>query len=471
MNRCTLTLVLALTALLLPASALAAPGSGIVLSVDRSDHAVQVVDAGHFVHDYHYGKIPKVATGSRVRFKISGKNITAVRKLGKASAVSFFAKVVRSGTHVLVLRLADGSTLALGARQLAQAKVTMPAAKSKAHVTADTSRVGRVVINVAGLRAGETVLVTESTNKRNLVVTIELIGTPGGVKVSELQLSGVVTDLERNTFEVTTADGSVISLRMAPAILANLNLNYCDEVTVAYHVDGGAFIADTVVDTGPSTTGMCANNPGSGPAGGNAIGTITSVSDSSITIDQGAGQGPLTFTVDDPSITAGFVVGDGVDVTYTQDSDGTLDANNVQYVEDDAIGAVTAVSAGSVTITNASTGTPDTFVADPTIDMFDGVEVGDEVDISYHLGAGQNVADSVDDFGPGELGAAGAVTAVGAGSMTITDSLTGHADTFVADPTADMFDGVAIGDQVNVIYHLADGQNVADNVDDNGPEN
>jgi len=49
--------------------------------------------------------------------------------------------------------------------------------------------------------------------------------------------------------------------------------------------------------------------------------------------------------------------------------------------------------------------------------------------------------------------------------------LTGHADTFVADPTADMFDGVAIGDQVNVIYHLADGQNVADNVDDNGPEN
>jgi hypothetical protein len=32
--------------------------------------------------------------------------------------------------------------------------------------------------------------------------------------------------------------------------------------------------------------------------------------------------------------------------------------------------------------------------------MFDGVEIGDEVDVTYHVGVGVDVVDNVDDSGP-----------------------------------------------------------------------
>jgi hypothetical protein len=200
-------------------------------------------------------------------------------------------------------------------------------------------------------------------------------------------------------FAVMTADGSILNLNMAQDTLAGLNLSYCDSVTVSYHEDQGALMADSVQDSGASTSAACAGDSSSG-TDEDAIGAITSVSGSSVTIDQGAGQGTLEFTVDDPSITDGFDVGDVVDVTYTEDSDGSLDASDVEYVEDDATGVVIAVGAGSLTVTDDSTGNPDTFTADPGAGMFDGVEIGDEVDVTYHVGAGVDVVDNVDDSGP-----------------------------------------------------------------------
>ena len=400
MNRLLSTLAVALATLAVPASALAASSTGTVLSINRSQHVVQIVDAAHAVHAYHYRQLAHVKGGSRIRFRLSGSGITAVRSLGKASTVSFYGQVVRSGARALVLRLADGNEVSFGPKRLAHTHASAPRVAGKARAVGNaTTQVGQVTITIEGLQPGETVLVTESTDGRgNSAITIELTGTASGGSVAEQQLGGIVTDIETDTFEVTTTDGSVLNLHMAEDALADLNLNYCDEVIVSYHEDAGMLIADSVQDSGASTSGDCA---GGGSPGGDqdAVGTITSVSDGAVTIDQGSGQGTLTFTVDDPSITGGFSVGDVVDVTYSQDSDGTLDASDVEYVENDATGVVTAVGAGSVTITDDSTGAPDTFTADPTGGMFDGVLVGDEVDVTYHVGAGGPVVDGVDDSG------------------------------------------------------------------------
>jgi hypothetical protein len=48
-------------------------------------------------------------------------------------------------------------------------------------------------------------------------------------------------------------------------------------------------------------------------------------------------------------------------------------------------------------MTDAVSNQPDAFTADPTLDLFDGINAGDQVDVTYHLNGGAMVADSVDD--------------------------------------------------------------------------
>jgi hypothetical protein len=120
------------------------------------------------------------------------------------------------------------------------------------------------------------------------------------------------------------------------------------------------------------------------------------VSGDSITIDT-QDNGSMTFAVDSSDITDGFQVGDVVDVTYTDNGDGTFDASDVEYVEQDSTGTVTAVSDGSMTFTDSDSGQPVTVTADPAAGVFDGIAVGDEVDVNYHQSGTQLVADEVDD--------------------------------------------------------------------------
>ena len=72
-------------------------------------------------------------------------------------------------------------------------------------------------------------------------------------------------------------------------------------------------------------------------------------------------------------------------------------ASDVEYVETDATGTVTAVNTASLTLTDSDTGQTQTIVADPAEDMFDGVSVSDVVVVTYHQSAGQLIADVVDD--------------------------------------------------------------------------
>jgi len=54
------------------------------------------------------------------------------------------------------------------------------------------------------------------------------------------------------------------------------------------------------------------------------------------------------------------------------------------------------------------------------------------------------------------------------GSLTIGSGHGPRSETFVADPSQGMFDGISVGDGVDVIYHQSAGQMVADVVDGSG---
>ncbi len=145
-------LAAAIAALALPASAAAA--TGVVLSVNSRHHTIEVVDGKHVVHAYHYrGRLPHVRLGARISYGQSADTIHHVRRNGAADGtVAFLARVVRSNSGRLVLRLADGRTVSLRLRH---------------------QRANRGVV----------VLVTETTDAQgNLTITITLqpVSAPGG---------------------------------------------------------------------------------------------------------------------------------------------------------------------------------------------------------------------------------------------------------------------------------------------------
>jgi hypothetical protein len=194
-----------------------------------------------------------------------------------------------------------------------------------------------------------------------------------------------------------TAVAHAATISTAPPTITVEGLTPGENVLISETVDVHGHWTITI--TLPSTT---TTTGGSGGSGGDsaddqvAEGSITQVSDTGVAIDTGAGQ--LSFSADpDDDLTDGFLVGDVVDVTYYQNGDGSLSADDVEYVEQDASGVVSALSDGSLTLTDDDTGQPDTFSADPVLGLFDGVNPGDEVDVTYHQSASGYAADAVDD--------------------------------------------------------------------------
>ena len=306
-----------------PAGALAGTSRSKVLSVDTRHHTVHLVDAARAVHAFRYrGKLPRLVLGDSVSYTRSGHTISRVEKTARAfGTISFYAKVVRSGSRQVRLRLGDGSALRLASKQVSK--------KAKAH--AAVASTAPVTIQVRGLQPGETVLISETVDAQGRwTITITLPSSP------------------------TTAAGG-------------------------------------------STSGD--GSGGSGASSGDdqlAEGTITQVSDGRLAIRTGSAT--LTFSLDPTAgLTDGFLVGDVVDVSYHQNTEGSLSADDVEYVEQDAMGVVSAVGDASLTLVDDATGQPDTITADPDMGFFDGVNPGDQVDVTYHQSAAGYVADAVDD--------------------------------------------------------------------------
>jgi hypothetical protein len=309
-----------------PAGALANTSRAKVLSADARHHTVQLVDSAHVVRAYRFrGVLPRLGLGDRVSFRHAGhgRTISHVKRTARAfGTLSFYAKVVRSGSKQVRLRLGDGSALRLSSNQVSTRTV--------AHAAASVST-APVTIQVQGLTPGQTVLISETVDARgHWTITLTLPGTSAA---------------------------------------------------------------------GPGTTSGDGSGDGTGDDPGDdqlAEGAITQVSDTGLAVSTASGT--LRFAVDPTAgLTDGFLVGDVVDVSYYQSSDGSLNADDVEYVELDASGVVSVVSDSSLTLTDQDTGQPDTFIGDPDLGLFDGVNPGDEVDVTYHQSAAGDVADAVDD--------------------------------------------------------------------------
>jgi hypothetical protein len=393
-----LTFATAVAMLALPGSAFAASGHGVVLSVDSKHRRIEVVDSSHVVHAFGYrGRLPRLHAGSTISFHRVGKAVTGVKVSGqKSRTVAFLGRVVKSNKSGLVLRLADGKKVAFSAKQVRRPR-PKASHKRKARAASARASVANVTINIQGLQPGVMVLVTETVDGNNVTITISFPTKSDPVTGGEQQASGTVTDVGDDAFVLTTDDGSDLRLHMAASKLGDLGLQPCDTLDVSYHQDAGMLIADHVSSTGTSTTGDCADNADEQ----DVVGTITRVSGDGLTVTT-QDQGTMTFTVDSSDITDGYQVGDVVDVTYVDNGGGQYDASDVEWVEQDSTGTVTDVSGGSMTITDDATAQPVTFVADPSDGVFDGVAVGDQVDVTYHQSGSQFVAESVDDSGGGD---------------------------------------------------------------------
>jgi Domain of unknown function (DUF5666) len=97
-------------------------------------------------------------------------------------------------------------------------------------------------------------------------------------------------------------------------LLADIQVD--DEVDVTYYEDGGTLVADDVslVDDGQEDDTV--------------TGTVTQVRGDGFTI-QVDGEGPMSFS-SDPDLLQDLSVGDVVDVTYYQDDNGNLVADDVE---------------------------------------------------------------------------------------------------------------------------------------------
>jgi hypothetical protein len=309
-----------------PSAALAATSRSKVLSVDARHHTVGLVDSAHVVHAFRYrGPLPRLALGDSVSYRRSGHTISRVKRTARAfGTLSFYAKVVRSGSKKIRLRLGDGSAFSLSAKQVSSTPLAHAAVSARS-----------VTLQIQGLAPGQRVLISETMNARgHWTITIALPGS--------------------------SAAGA-----------------------------GGAGGVGAGSGSGEGSGG----DPGNDQL---AEGTITRVSDSGVTLRTGSGM--LSFAVDPAAgLTDGFLVGDVVDVSYGQSPDGSLSADDVEYVEQDATGVVSTVSDTTVSIVDDVTGQPDTFSADPDMGLFDGVAPGDEVDVTYHQSAAGPVADAVSD--------------------------------------------------------------------------
>jgi hypothetical protein len=370
------TLLAAFVGLCLPASALGAHAAGVVLTADRHGHVLQVIGRRHTVSAYHYhGSMSGLRAGSRIRFRDTGQKITHLTRRRKlARELMFVATVVRMNSHVVVVRLTDGKTISLRSARIRGGSVT----------------------------SGSAVQVTETLGRR-VIVTITA-GRRGGLQSSAasstgpLQVTGTVVEIDTTSFVVAPDKGSSLRFQISPGDLYSLQMSLCNVATVGYTPSNMTVTANDVNFADKDSTAGSCSDPGPPNLTGtaDAIGPITQLTLSAVTV--ATATGPMTFAAT-INLTGGYLVGDTVDVSYLQDSGGNLVASDLNADDHDAVGRVTAVSAGSLTIINTQTGHITTFTDDPSNGTFDGVSVGENVDVAFYYSNGNVVVDYITNTG------------------------------------------------------------------------
>jgi preprotein translocase subunit YajC len=179
-----------------------------------------------------------------------------------------------------------------------------------------------VQINIQGLSAGQAVLITETFDRRgNLTITFKLVpaANPNG---DDQEATGTIVATDEFSLTIETDDGRSMAFQASTELLDGLELG--DQVDVTYYSDAdGTLVADDIELTELN------DDPGNG--GLDAIGTVSAIDVSSITVQLADG-GMTTFEAD-ADLLEGFSVGDQVDVSYYQDTDGLLVADDIEPLD------------------------------------------------------------------------------------------------------------------------------------------
>ncbi len=206
---------------------------------------------------------------------------------------TFPARVVHSSSQAVTVRLASGKVVRYDHPHVAGAAATSPVLAHAARATGP-----QVTFNLGALDPGVAVLVVKSAGG----VTIALPG-PG---TPEQRAAGVVTAAAPGTFVLRLHDGTKLRLH-------GTGVRACETATVAYHQDVVLLVADSVHGA-HDRAAHCTARRGHGPAGHDqrmARGTVTSVSDGTVTIIDSASGERRTFAT-----TATPAVGDHIVIVY-----------------------------------------------------------------------------------------------------------------------------------------------------------
>jgi hypothetical protein len=322
---------LALAATLaVPAVAQAKPHTATVLRIDRAHHRIELVDRRHVVRNYVVGaKLPhRLSRGSVVSYSAHGKRVTKLRLKGHARKLRYIGKVVASGKGGVVLKLADGRRVRLGGKGR--------------HAAHRVRAAGTVSIEVQGLKVGQVVMITEASDASgNVTITIKLIQQQDSTSGEDQTVTGAVTAVaaDGSTLTVQVDGKGPMTFQTDPDVVNGVSVG--DQVDVTYYQDtDGSLVAD---DVQPSNSG----SPGDGSTDQDAVGTVTAVAtDGSTLTVQVDGKGPVTFQTDS-DLVDGISVGDLVDVTYYQDTDGSLVADDVQPADNSSSGSGDSSGSGS----------------------------------------------------------------------------------------------------------------------------
>jgi hypothetical protein len=290
-----------LALVLLPAAAQAKPQKGALLRVDRSHHRVEIVNARHVVRSYTVaGRLPsKLRSGAVVSFKPKGKKLSGLRVTGRTRKLTFYGTVVSSAKKGAVLRLSDGRSWKVGKKQV-----------KRAHGSS-------VSISLEGLDKGQVVLITMVTDSGgNVSITIKLVKGHDPTGGEDDEAEGTVTAIDDTSITIDTGDEEM-TFEADADLLEDIQVG--DDVDVTYYGDGDTLVADDVelVD---------------GEADDSVVGTVSQVRGDGLTV-QVDGEGAMSFEAD-ADVLEGVSVGELVEVTYYQEDDGSLVADDVEAADD-----------------------------------------------------------------------------------------------------------------------------------------
>ncbi|MHB8470846.1 MAG: DUF5666 domain-containing protein, partial [Gaiellaceae bacterium] len=213
-----------------------------------------------------------------------------------------------------------------------------------------------------------------------------------------VSLDGTISSLAAGSLVLAVENGPLTTISIPASITLPSTIAAGDRVELLAQVSAGTFTLVTLQDDHAATPAQGTNLNGEHEV--EAEGAVTALSATSLTVLGGEQSSPIVFAIPAGLTLPAVAVGDPVDATGTVGSDGTVTLTSLEVKtggeqhnqghEIEAEGAVTAVSAGSLTVQPHDGGTPIVFTVPAGFDV-SAVAVGDAVTAQGTLAADGSV--------------------------------------------------------------------------------